>query len=192
MDAKLIHVSTDYVFAGDATSPYFETDAPAPQSAYGRTKLAGEEFVKMFAKKYCIVRTAWLYGDGHNFVKTMLRLAETRDEVGVVADQLGSPTSAVELAKAIVSLVPTDNYGIFHGTCEGMCSWADFAKEVFRLAGKDMEVEYVTTAQYLADYPQQAARPANSVLENYMFKLTTDFMFADWHDAIEKYLKELK
>ena len=187
VDAKLIHVSTDYVFAGDATSPYFETDAPAPQSAYGRTKLAGEEFVKMFAKKYCIVRTAWLYGDGHNFVKTMLRLAETRDEVGVVADQLGSPTSAVELAKAIVSLVPTDNYGIFHGTCEGMCSWADFAEKIFEKAGKATKVKRLTTEEY----PTPTKRPAYSVLENRMFKLTSDFMFADWEDALDVYLKDL-
>ena len=187
VDAKLIHVSTDYVFAGDASTPYFETDAPAPQSAYGRTKLAGEEFVKMFAKKYCIVRTAWLYGDGHNFVKTMLRLAETRDEVGVVADQLGSPTSALELAKAIVSLVPTDNYGIFHGTCEGQCSWADFAEKIFEKAGKATTVKRLTTEEY----PTPTKRPAYSVLENRMFKLTSDFMFAQWEDALDVYLKDL-
>lgn len=187
VDAKLIHVSTDYVFAGDAKSPYYESDIPAPQSAYGRTKLAGEEFVKMFAKKFFIVRTAWLYGDGNNFVKTMLRLAETRDEVGVVADQFGSPTSALELAKAIVDLVPTDNYGIFHGTCEGMCSWADFAEKIFEKAGKDVKVKHLTTEEY----PTPTKRPAYSVLENRMFKLTGGYLFAQWEDALDVYLKEL-
>lgn len=186
-DAKLIHVSTDYVFSGDADTPYTEFDVPAPQSAYGRTKLAGEEFVKMFAKKYFIIRTAWLYGDGNNFVKTMLRLAETRDEVGVVADQFGSPTSALELAKSIVALVPTENYGIFHGTCEGQCSWADFAEKIFEKAGKATRVKRLTTEEY----PTPTKRPAYSVLENKMFKLTTDFMFASWEDALDVYMKDL-
>lgn len=187
VDAKLIHVSTDYVFAGDAESPYYESDVPAPQSAYGRTKLAGEEFVKLFAKKFFIVRTAWLYGDGNNFVKTMLRLAETRDEVGVVADQFGSPTSALELAKAIVDLVPTDNYGIFHGTCEGMCSWADFAEKIFEKSGKDVKVKHLTTEEY----PTPTKRPAYSVLENRMLKLTGGYTFAQWEEALDVYLKEL-
>ncbi|MGN0334365.1 MAG: dTDP-4-dehydrorhamnose reductase [Lachnospiraceae bacterium] len=185
--AKMIHVSTDYVFAGDADTPYTEFDRPQPQSAYGRTKLAGEEFVKMFARKFFIVRTAWLYGDGNNFVKTMLRLAETRDEVGVVADQLGSPTSAGELAKAIVTLVPTDNYGVFHGTCEGYCSWAQFAEKIFEKAGKDTRVKYLTTEEY----PTPTKRPAYSVLENHMFKMTGGYTFAQWEDALDVYMKEL-
>lgn len=187
VDAKLIHVSTDYVFAGDANQPYFETDLPNPQSAYGRTKLAGEQFVQMFAKKYFIVRTAWLYGDGHNFVKTMLRLAETKEEVGVVADQFGSPTSAEELAKAIVSLVDTSNYGIFHGTCEGQCSWADFAEKIFEKAGKTTKVKRLTTEEY----PTPTKRPAYSVLENRMFHLTGGYQFADWEAALDVYMKEL-
>ncbi len=185
--AKMVHVSTDYVFAGDADTPYTEFVAPQPQSAYGRTKYAGEEFVKMFAQKYFIVRTAWLYGDGHNFVKTMLKLAETRDEVGVVADQIGSPTSAEELAKAIVSLVPTDNYGIFHGTCEGFCSWADFAEKIFEKAGKDTKVKHLTTEEY----PTPTKRPAYSVLENHMFKMTGGYTFASWEDALDVYMKDL-
>lgn len=121
-------VSTDYVFDGQGTRPLTEFDAPAPRSMYGRTKLAGENFVKEFSNEHFIIRTAWLYGDGKNFVKTMLRLAETHDEVRVVRDQVGSPTSAAELAKMIAYLLPTDNYGLFHGTCEGVCSWADFAQ----------------------------------------------------------------
>lgn len=185
--AKMIHISTDYVFDGKGTRPYKEFDPVGPQGMYGITKLAGENFVKDFADKYFIIRTAWLYGDGKNFVKTMLRLSETNDKVRVVRDQVGSPTSAEELAKAIAYLLPTENYGLFHGTCEGDCSWAEFAQEIFRLAGKSTVVDAITTEEYGA----AAARPAYSILDNYMLKLTTDFMFADWHDAIEKYIKEL-
>lgn len=185
--AKLMHISTDYVFDGRAASPYVETDATNPQGAYGSTKLAGEEFVKAFADRYFILRTAWLYGDGKNFAKTMLRLSETNDKVRVVNDQFGSPTSAAELTKAINALLFTENYGLFHATCEGSCSWADFAGEVFRFAGKTTEVEGITTEEFGA----QAARPAYSVLDNRMFRLTTDFTFADWHDAIAAYMKTL-
>lgn len=185
--AKLIHISTDYVFEGNGTKPYIEFDTPNPQGMYGATKLAGEQFVQQFAKDYFIIRTAWLYGDGKNFVKTMLRLSETNSEVRVVGDQFGTPTSTVELAKAISVLLPTENYGLFHGTCEGACSWADFASEIFRLAGKDTKVNYITTAEY----PAPAVRPAYSVLENYMFRLTTDFRFAQWQDAAAAYVREL-
>ena len=183
----MVHISTDYVFAGNAKKPYVEFDRPDPQGMYGATKLAGEQFVQQFAKDFFIIRTAWLYGDGKNFVKTMLRLSETNDEVRVVGDQFGTPTSTAELAKAIRVLLPTENYGLFHGTCEGSCNWADFAKEIFRLAGKDTKVKDITTAEY----PTPAVRPAYSVLENYMFKLTTDFQFAQWQDAAAEYVKGL-
>lgn len=182
--AKLMHVSTDYVFDGNGTRPYRETDPVGPQGAYGRTKLAGEEFVKEFSSRHYIVRTAWLYGDGKNFVRTMLRLSETNDKVRVVRDQVGSPTSAAELAKAIAYLLPTENYGLFHGTCEGDCNWAQFAEEIFRLAGRETTVEAITSEEYGA----AVKRPAYSVLENYMLKMTGGFMFADWHDAIAEYL----
>ena len=189
--AKLVHVSTDYVFDGNGTRPYIEFDKTGPVSVYGKTKLAGEEMVKQFARNFFIIRTAWLYGDGKNFVKTMLGLSETHDELSVVCDQVGTPTSTKELAKAIHFLLGTDNYGIFHGTCEGSTNWADFTEEIMRIAGKSTKVNHVTTAQYQAMNPQAAPRPAYSILENYMFKLTSDFMFADWHDAISDYLKEL-
>ncbi len=182
--AKLMHISTDYVFDGNGHRPYRETDPVGPQGAYGRTKLAGENFVKEFCHKHYIVRTAWLYGDGKNFVKTMLRLSETNDKVRVVNDQVGSPTSAAELAKAVAYLLPTENYGLFHGTCEGDCSWAQFTEEIFRLAGRSTVVEGITSEEYGA----AVKRPAYSILENYMLKMTTDFMFADWHDAIAEYL----
>ncbi len=187
--AKLIHVSTDYVFPGDGFVPYTEFDAPGPNSAYGKTKLAGEQFVQQFCKKYFIVRTAWLYGEGKNFVKTMLRLAEDHDSVSVVCDQVGSPTSALELARMIRQLESTDNYGLFHGTCEGSCSWADFASEIFRLAGKSTKVNYITTEEYRRGNPASARRPAYSVLENYMLRLTGDYRMADWKDAIWEYMK---
>ena len=189
--AKLVHVSTDYVFEGNGTRPYTEFDKTGPVSVYGKTKLAGEEMVKQFAKDFFIVRTAWLYGDGKNFVKTMLGLSDKYDEVSVVKDQLGTPTSTAELAKAIHFLLGTENYGVFHGTCEGDTNWADFTEEIFRLAGKSTRVNHVTTQEYTAKNPQAAPRPAYSILENYMFKLTSDFMFADWHYAIEEYLKEI-
>lgn len=185
--AKMMHVSTDYVFDGNGTRPYRETDPTGPQGAYGRTKLAGENFVKEFSDRHYIIRTAWLYGDGKNFVKTMLRLSETNDKVRVVMDQVGSPTSADELAKAIAYLLPGENYGLFHGTCEGDCSWAQFTEEIFRLAGRKTAVEAITSEEYGA----AAKRPAYSILENYMFKMTTDFMFADWRDAIAAYLRKL-
>lgn len=189
--AKLVQVSTDYVFSGNADRPYMEFDRTGPLGAYGATKLAGEEMVRSFAKDYFILRTAWLYGEGKNFVKTMLRLSESHDTVKVVADQMGTPTSASELARAIAYLLPTQNYGIFHATCEGYCSWADFTEEIFRLAGRNTKVQRVTTAQYDAENPGSAPRPAYSILDNYMLRLTTDFRFADWQEAIREYITAL-
>ena len=186
--AKMIHISTDYVFEGNGTRPYIEFDKPNPISAYGRTKLEGENFVKQFADRffmlrtawlygekfvrefadrYFIFRTAWLYGDGRNFVKTMLSLAETHDELSVVCDQLGSPTSAVELAKMIHFLEKTDNYGIFHATCEGDTNWAEFADEIMKRAGKTTRIKHVTSEEYKKMNPASANRPAYSILENY-------------------------
>lgn len=182
--AKMIHVSTDYVFDGTGTEPYNEFSPVAPLGAYGKTKLEGENFVKQFADKFFIIRTAWLYGDGKNFVKTMIALGEEKGEVSVVGDQIGSPTSAKELAKMIHVLEPTDNYGLFHGTCEGFCSWADFAEKIFELSGMDVKVNHITTDEF----PTPAKRPAYSVLDNYMLKLTTDFEFAQWEDALAEYL----
>ena len=190
--AKLIHVSTDYVFEGNGTRPYVESDIPNPVSAYGRTKLAGEQFVRDFADRYFILRTAWLYGDGKNFVKTMLGAAQSRDEVSVVCDQKGSPTSAVELAKMIHFLEPTENYGIFHATCEGDTNWAEFTEEIYRKAGLSTKVNHLTSEEYAAMNPAAANRPKYSILENRMLKLTTDkFMMADWHDALDYYLQNM-
>lgn len=190
--AKLVHISTDYVFPGDVSDhPLTEFDRVNPKSMYGATKLAGENFVRDFADRYFMIRTAWLYGDGHNFAKTMLKLSETNDTIGVVMDQVGTPTSAAELAKAIKYLLPTDNYGLFHGTCEGDTNWAEFAATVLKLAGKKTVIEPITSQEYKRRFPASADRPAYSILENYMLKLTTDFSFVPWQDAIEVYMKEL-
>ena len=189
--AKLMHVSTDYVFSGEASDhPLTEFDPVGPASVYGKTKLAGEEFVKQFADRFYIIRTAWLYGDGHNFAKTMLKLAETHDELTVVSDQLGTPTSAKELARCIHALIPGDNYGLFHGTCEGDTNWAEFAEEVLRLGGKQTKVCHVTTEAYACMNPQSAPRPAYSILDNYMLRLTGSYEFADWHDAVKEYFED--
>lgn len=183
--ARMMHISTDYVFDGTATVPYKEFDATNPCGAYGRTKLEGEKFVQQFADRFYIVRTAWLYGDGNNFVRTMLNLAKTNDEVRVVGDQFGSPTSTRVLADIIAALIETDNYGIFHGTCEGSCSWADFTDEIFRLSGVDTKVNHITTEEY----PTPAKRPAYSVLEKYMLKLTMNYTVEDWKTAIQEYIQ---
>ena len=187
--AKLIHVSTDYVFPGNDPRPLTEFDRPDPISAYGKTKYEGEKFVQSFAKNWFILRTAWLYGDGKNFVRTMLLLSETHKELSVVDDQIGSPTSASELARMIRFLEPTENYGLFHATCEGSTSWADFAEEIFSLKGKATRVKHVSSKQYKEMNPASADRPAYSILENYMIRLTSDFRMKEWHTAIEEYLK---
>ena len=188
--ARLIHISTDYVFPGVSDHPLKEFDPVGPVSVYGKTKLAGEEFVKQFADRFYIVRTAWLYGDGHNFAKTMLKLAETHDELTVVSDQVGTPTSARELARCMHQLIDTDNYGLFHGTCEGDTNWASFAEEVLRLGGLNTRVRHVTTEEYMKLNPASAPRPAYSILDNYMLRLTGGYTFADWHDAIKEYFKD--
>lgn len=188
--AKMIQISTDYVFPGDAASPIREFEEPKPKSVYGKTKYEGERYVREFCRRHFIIRTAWMYGDGHNFAKTMLKLAQSHDTVSVVDDQLGSPTSAMELARLIHHLEPTENYGTFHGTCEGVCSWAEFAEAVFARAGKATVVNHVSTAEYQKMNPNSADRPAYSVLDNYMLRLTTNYRMADWPDALDEYMKE--
>lgn len=186
--AKIVQISTDYVFEGNASQPYREFDLPNPQGIYGKSKLEGEKFVKNFSSKYFIIRTAWLYGDGKNFVKTMLRLAENNDEVRVVGDQFGSPTSTKVLANIIDTLIWTNNFGVYHGTCEGECSWADFAEEIFRLKGLKTKVNHIKTSEY----PTPAKRPAYSVLDNYMLKITCGYVAEDWKEAIKEYCTNLK
>lgn len=183
--SKFVQVSTDYVFDGSGKRPYREDDMTCPNSIYGTSKLMGEKFTKEFCSKYFIVRTAWLYGDGNNFVKTMLKLAETNTELNVVDDQVGSPTSTVDLAKAIIELMNTEYYGTYHGTCEGQCSWYDFAKKIFELKNIDIKVNPVTSEEF----KRPAPRPAYSVLDNFMFKLVGLNSFRDWEESLAEYLK---
>ena len=184
IEAKLVQVSTDYVFDGNGSTPYREDNITCPNSVYGRSKLMGENFVKEFCSKYFVVRTAWLYGEGNNFVRTMLKLAETNKELNVVNDQFGSPTSTVDLAKAIIDLIATEHYGVYHGTCEGQCSWYDFAKKIFEIKNIDIKVNPVTSEEF----KRPAPRPAYSVLDNFMFKLVGLNSFRNWEKSLEEYL----
>lgn len=188
--AKLVHVSTDYVFPGNEAGERVETDATAPISAYGRTKLAGEEAVCAANPKSFIVRTAWLYGYvGKNFVKTMKRLGETHQQVTVVDDQIGNPTSANDLAYEILKLALTDDYGIYHVTNNGICSWADFAKAIMDGFGLDCEVVLVTSAQYKQANPQSADRPKFSALHNKHLEEGIGDEMRTWQDAFAEYVR---
>lgn len=184
--AKLVQVSTDYVFNGENPVPRREDDSTQPQSIYGSSKLLGEEYVKNFCKKFFIIRTAWLYGEGNNFVRTMLKLAETNKELNVVGDQFGSPTSTKDLAQAIINLIHTEYYGTYHGTCEGECSWYDFACNIFELKGIDVKVNKVTSEEFV----RPAKRPKYSVLDNFMLKLYGMNTFRHWEEALKDYLKD--
>lgn len=185
--AEMVQVSTDYVFNGESADALTEFDTPDPQTVYGVTKLNGEKFVESLNPKHYIVRTAWLYGDGNNFVKTMINLSKTHDELKVVNDQIGTPTSALDLARVIVKLVDEKNYGLFHCTCKGVCSWYDFAVEIFRLKNINVKVIPCTTDEF----PRPAKRPKFSVLRNYMLELTTGDITRDWKEAIKDYIAKL-
>lgn len=183
--AKFVQVSTDYVFNGNENQPYREDNETCPNSIYGKSKLMGEQFTKEFCSKYFIVRTAWLYGEGNNFVRTMLKLAQNNKELNVVNDQFGSPTSTVDLAKAIIDLINTENYGTYHGTCEGQCSWYDFAKKIFEISNIDIKVNPVSSEEF----KRPAPRPKYSVLDNFMFKLVELNSFRKWEDSLIEYLE---
>ena len=183
--ALLVHISTDYVFDGSATKPYTEDEELNPVSAYGRTKALGEKAVCENLEKYFIIRTAWLYGDGKNFVKTMISLSEKNKTLRVVADQIGSPTSASELARFIVYLIQTEKYGIWHGVCDGSASWYEFTKEIMSLTGKE-EIEVVPIKT--EEYPTKAKRPHYSVLSNEKSHSETQFKFKPWKEALEEYV----
>ena len=193
-DIVLVQVSTDYVFDGagiimdGALRPYLETDPIDPKTVYGESKAAGEKAVSETAPKHFIVRTAWLYGDGNNFVKTMLELASKHPQLTVVNDQVGSPTSTVDLAAAIIDLIHTEHYGLYHGTCEGQCSWYDFAVEIFRLSGIAIPVEPVTSEQFVRPAP----RPKYSVLENKALNDLQMNHFRPWQVSLAEYLENLK
>lgn len=186
----LVHISTDYVFSGTEEVPRVESDECGPVSAYGETKLAGEIAVQENVSHYHIVRTSWLFGKhGKNFVETMLSLAETRDEITVVNDQFGNPTSANDLAHELLRIALSDDYGIWHATGEGICSWADFADRAIKLAGKSCNVRGITSEEYAKMAPAAANRPKYSALENKHLKDTIGNEMRDWKDALEDYIK---
>ena len=188
LDIKMIQISTDYVFDGQGERPWEPDDECDPQSVYGRTKYEGEQAVIRNLDKYFIVRIAWAFGiNGKNFVKTMLRLAETHDQLTVVCDQYGSPTYTHDLARLLVDMIQTDKYGIYHATNEGFCSWYDFAKAIFEKAGKNVTVKPVTTAEYGA----KAFRPANSRMSKEKLSKNGFERLPAWEDALERYIREL-
>ncbi len=186
--AKMLYISTDYVFPGTGESFYRPEDPTGPLGVYGETKLGGERAVKELLGRYFIVRISWVFGvNGNNFVKTMLRLAETHQEVSVVCDQFGSPTYTADLASLLCDMIATEKYGIYHATNEGICSWAEFAQEIFRIARKDVKVNPIPTNQY----PTKAVRPLNSRMSKDKLVAKGFFRLPDWHDALERYLKEI-
>lgn len=191
-DCLLIHISTDYVFDGGATIPYTEKDRPCPQSIYGKTKWEGERAIQKSGCLAIILRTAWLYSaGGNNFVKTILRLASEKGEVSVVADQIGTPTYAADLAKVIVKIVADkeleNTVEIYHYTNEGECSWYEFAREIIAQSGIECQVHPLTTAQY----PTKAKRPAYSVMDKMKIKRKYGIEIPLWQEALGRCLKAL-
>lgn len=189
-DAKLIHLSTDYVFAGNAHLPYAEDDKVDPNGVYGRTKLEGEKNCQAENPESVIIRTAWLYSTfGNNFVKTMLRLGKEKDELGVVFDQVGSPTYAADLAAAILKVAASKKFvpGIYHYSNEGVASWYDFALAIFELSGIDCKVKPVLSENFSAP----AKRPAYSVLNKSKIKETYKLEVPYWRDSLKTCIKHL-
>lgn len=187
--AKMIYVSTDYVFGGDGRTPYEVDDEKKPVNMYGRSKLLGEDSVVAILERHFIVRVSWVFGiNGKNFVKTMMRLGETRDKLRVVEDQIGSPTYTFDLAKLLADMVATEKFGTYHASNEGFCSWADFAREIFEQAGLDVEVEGIPTLEY----PTPARRPFNSRLSKKSLDEAGFKRLPDWQDAVKRFLAELK
>lgn len=182
--AQLVHISTDYVFAGDGDQPYVETNRPDPKNVYGASKLSGEQNVRALCPNSAILRTAWLYGPhGNNFVKTMLKLAQEHDEISVVTDQVGNPTSTFELIRMVDAVITSRATGIFHATCEGVCSWNEFAREIFRQAGVQVRVKDVTSEEFV----RPAHRPSYSVLSKDKMAAVTGHRPAGWKDALQEY-----
>ena len=190
---KLIHISTDYVFDGTNHKPYIETDIPSPKSVYGKTKLAGEKAIQRInPKSTIIIRTSWVYSSfGNNFVKTMLRLGKVRDELNVVADQIGTPTNAADLAQVILTILPkikNENVELFHYSNEGVCSWYDFAKVIFNLSGLDIKTHPITTNQY----PTLAKRPYYSVMNKNKIKEAYQIEIPFWRTSLETMIKTVQ
>lgn len=189
VDAKFIYISSDYVFNGEGITPFKEADEPSPIGYYGSTKYEGEEVVKKLIDKLFIVRISWVFGiNGNNFIKTMLKLSETKDELNVVGDQIGSPTYTFDLSRLLIDMVQSNRFGIYHATNEGFCSWADFAQEIFRQANVDVKVNSISTEEY----PTAAVRPKNSRMSKQKLIENGFQPLPKWQDALKHYLNELK
>lgn len=187
--AKLIHISTDYVFSGDSKVPYKEYDIPSPINVYGNTKLMGEKYVESFCSRYFIIRTSWLYGyNGDNFVKTIMQIAKEKGELKVVDDQVGNPTNVEDLSYHILKIALTEEYGIYHCTGNGMCSWYDFACKILELSG----INCIITPINSDDTYKLAKRPSFSCLDNMMLRCTVGDEMRIWQEALEEFISKVK
>lgn len=183
-DTVLIHISTDFIFDGTATKPYTEDDIPNPSGVYGQTKLDGEKAIQNILEKYFIIRTSWVYSEfGNNFMKTMLRLGSERDVLSVVNDQIGTPTNAVDLAKALLEIIKSDkkDFGIYNYSNEGQCSWYDFAKKIFEINKIEIDLQPIPTLAY----PTPAKRPAFSVLDKSKIKKVFGVEILEWEESLK-------
>ena len=188
LNLKMMYISTDYVFDGQGTRPWEPDDERHPLNVYGQSKYEGELAVTNHVKKFFIVRIAWVFGvNGKNFIKTMLRLGKERGAVSVVSDQIGSPTYTYDLAVLLVDMIETEKYGFYHATNEGLCSWYEFAVEIFRQAGMDVKVTPVTSEEY----PAKAKRPFNSRMSKEKLTENGFRKLPAWQDALKRYLKEI-
>ena len=191
--AKFIHVSTDYVFAGNGKRPYCEWDKVDPQSVYGASKALGEKYALSFCKKSFVVRTSWLYGYiGKNFVKTVRRVIKSNGGIGVVCDQRGNPTNANDLAHHLLKLAVTEEYGIYHCTGEGECSWYDFAVKIAEYSGLGDTVTACTTEEYNAKFNVPTKRPEHSSLRNLALECTVGNEMRDWQEALKEYISKVE
>ncbi len=189
IDAKMIYISTDYVFPGTGEQFYEVDDETNPVNIYGQTKLEGETVVKAMLEKYFIVRISWVFGkNGNNFIKTMLRLGKERDELNIVSDQIGSPTYTADLAELLCDMVITEKYGTYQATNEGICSWAEFTEEIFKQADIATRVNHIKSAQY----PTRAKRPMNSRMSKETLTKAGFHKMPTWQDAVKRYLMEIE
>ena len=187
IDAKMVYISTDYVFEGTGDKAYEVQDNTAPDNTYGITKYQGEEAVRKILSKYFIIRRSWVFGiNGNNFINTMMKLGESRSELNVVADQIGSPTYTYDTAPLICDMIATEKYGIYHATNEGYCSWADLAEYIFSVTGQNVLVHHIKSEEY----PTKASRPKNSRLSKASLDKAGFKRLPDWQDAVKRYINE--
>ncbi|NIP39592.1 MAG: dTDP-4-dehydrorhamnose reductase [Candidatus Dadabacteria bacterium] len=183
--SSVVYIGTDYIFDGAKGEPYNEFDMPCPLNTYGRSKLAGEGYVKDITEKHFIIRTSWLYGiTGSNFVKSIIRLSKENSSLRIVDDQVGCPTDVHSLAAQILHILENGKYGTYHATCNGQCSWYEFAAEIVEILGLDVNVIPIETK----DYPLPAKRPKFSVLDNYILRIENEDMMPHWKDSIKQFL----